>query len=413
MKPVSTPRSVLWGLILLHLVTAAHGQLVIGQYEDEAPFRTWNTLGIITASSSGTGEARFALAGDASAALANPALLPSLSPVTFAVSGSYSTASFHRYSLVNTGVLHTSSNSTMGLYTVDFAGLSFTFRGWSLSVSMGLLETYDRPSQEPEISFQGRTYYRMEFSQDGQLRNINFSLARKVTRWLSLGLGVNFVSGNMEKRTAEKYLFDDITITDLKSHDLRGIYLNGGLLFTIGQKLSIGAVFRSPYSRKAESRSRFLFSSPRGNTEIHLEAAGESVYAQPLVLGLGVAWKFNETLRAAADACGFLWSSYTADLLGGQLQREFRDVVKLSGGVEYTGHLELFGTRLVTPLRAGCLYDPQPMREPRPGYLNFTVGSGIHWEMLHLDIGVLFGKERGSGHDLRGKRMTLTLSFHL
>ncbi|MDH5744610.1 MAG: hypothetical protein OEZ52_13780, partial [Candidatus Aminicenantes bacterium] len=136
---------------LLALLTASsRAQLLLGQYEDEAPFRTWNTLGVPTASSLGIGEARFALAADTSAGLINPALLISLPRFSFTVNGSHSAASFNKYSIVNTGVLLSQGNSSMRVYTIDFAGFSATYRDWAFGLSVGLLEHYERPAQNPE-----------------------------------------------------------------------------------------------------------------------------------------------------------------------------------------------------------------------------------------------------------------------
>ena len=74
--------------ILIALPVASPAQLVIGQYEDEAPLRTWNSFGLALASSLGRGETMFALADDCSAALSNPALLADLPRLTLSFNGS-------------------------------------------------------------------------------------------------------------------------------------------------------------------------------------------------------------------------------------------------------------------------------------------------------------------------------------
>ena len=82
---------------------SASAQLVVGQYEDEAPLGTWNSFGAPSAPSVGLGGTQFAWAWDVSASLANPALLLSLPQLAASLSGSYGTASMFRYALVNTG----------------------------------------------------------------------------------------------------------------------------------------------------------------------------------------------------------------------------------------------------------------------------------------------------------------------
>src|SRR4030042_2849915 len=110
--------------ILIALPVASPAQLVIGQYEDEAPLRTWNTFGLASASSLGRGETAFALADDCSASLSNPALLAGLPKFTLSLNGSYSRRTLSPYSIVNTGVLATEKNPATGLFAVDFGGLS-------------------------------------------------------------------------------------------------------------------------------------------------------------------------------------------------------------------------------------------------------------------------------------------------
>ncbi len=66
-------------LLWLFLLSPAWSQLVLGQYEDEAPLRSWNQYGFLGATSLAVGGTRFAFATDCSTSLANPSLLPLLS----------------------------------------------------------------------------------------------------------------------------------------------------------------------------------------------------------------------------------------------------------------------------------------------------------------------------------------------
>jgi hypothetical protein len=119
--------------------------MTLGQYEDEAPFRTWNSFGIATASSLALGETQFTIAADCSVALSNPALLSHLPRITFTLSSSLSSASFYKYSIVNTGVLFTVENLSSELLGLDFAGASFRVKSCTLALSMALFESYHRP----------------------------------------------------------------------------------------------------------------------------------------------------------------------------------------------------------------------------------------------------------------------------
>jgi len=391
----------------------AKAQLNIGQYEDEAPFRTWNTFGVQSASAVGMGEAQFALVADSSASVINPARLTALPKFSCSLNGSYNAASFDKYAIVNTGVLTSDGNSGMGLYGFDFAGVSLTYKGWAVGISIGLLENYDRPSQKPDYVLGGEVVYLLEFQQTGLLRNYNLSLARKFGEWLSLGIGVNYVAGSMEKTVVENMFFNEVTISDRKKHDFTGFYVNGGLAADVDEKLTIAAVFRTPYTKKADSESKLRYDSPLGNTDIRIDAAAKTKYKQPLVLGFGVDYRFFPQLRVASDVSYFHWSSYSVTYFGEKIKREFKDIVKVSGGLEYMGSLRLFQQNIQVPLRVGLSYDPQPVKDPSSHYIYYTFGIGVHWQGLHLDIGTMLGNEKGSGRDLYGRKLQITLSYFL
>lgn len=388
-------------------------QLHLGQYQDEAPFRTWNTFGVPSASSVGMGETHFASVSDLSASIINPARLTALPEFSLTLNTSYTTASIHKYAIVNTGVLRTDGNSAMGLYAIDFAGIAFTYNGWALGISIGLLETYERPSQNPDYLSQGEVVYLLEFQQSGLLRNYNLSLARKVGGRFSFGIGLNYVSGELVKGIVENMYYSGVTISDQKEHNFKGFYLNGGFVADVAQNIRIAAVFRTPYTKKADSKSSLRYDSPQGNTDIRIEVAAESEYKQPFVLGLGVEYWFSPGLRVASDVSYFNWSSYAVTYFDEEIKKEFRNIVKISGGLEYTTSLRLFRQDLQVPLRIGLSYDPQPVEEPNSHYLYYTFGFGLHWQKLHLDAGAMLGEEKGSGHDLNGRRFAVCLSYFL
>lgn len=391
----------------------ALAQLSVGQYEDEAPFRTWNTLGIPSASALGMGETQFAIVADSTAMVINPARLTSLSRFSFTLDTSYTALSFDKYGVVNTGVLITEGNSSMGVYAVDFAGITLNHKGWAFGISIGLLENYERPLQSPEYAENGEVLYRFEFHQAGILRNFNISFARELGGWLSFGIGVNYVYGSMEKDIVENMFYSGVTITDRKTHDLNGIYVNGGLTADISDKLTVAAVFRTPYTKKAQSKSLLWYDSPRGNTDIRIEAEAENKYGQPLVLGVGAAYRMSHQLRVATDISFFNWSSYSITYFDEEIPREFENIIRVSGGLEYLAEVHLFQQDFQVPLRAGLNYDPQPVKQPSIHYMYYTLGFGLHWKGLHLDAAAMLGSEKGSGHDLYGRKFSISLSYFL
>lgn len=397
------------------LMKTSWAQMTQGQYEDEAPFRTWNTFGITTAPSTALGETKFTLASDCSAALSNPALLSHLHRITLTLSSSSSSASFFKYSIINTGVLFTDENLPLELLGLDFVGISLRVKTWAFALSMALIESYHRPEAEFSTTYTGRPYRSINFDQEGVLKNINFSVARKILKSLSTGIGLNYVYGHFEKNATDIYHLDNITITESLSHEFKGFFLNGGLIWNLADKISIAAVFRTPFVKKSEGDSLKRNESPDTDTDIKIEAAGRSEYKQPFVVGLGVSYKFSPNFKVASDFTFYNWSKYSIIYFGqeDELERNFKDIIKIGVGAEYLITSRIFGQKINIPLRAGLSNDPQPMKEPDSSYFYYSFGAGLHWEKFYLDGGILFGKEKGSGDSLSGRKAVLSLSLRL
>ncbi len=389
--------------------------MTLGQYEDEAPFRTWNSFGIATASSLALGETQFTIAADCSVALSNPALLSHLPRITFTLSSSLNSASFYKYSIVNTGVLFTGENLSSELFGLDFAGASFRVKNWTLALSMALVESYHRPKAGYSSTYGGYLYESIYFEQEGVLKNINFSIAREIFNGLSAGFGLNYVYGRFEKTVTDIDHAYNITITDILSHEFKGFFLNGGLLWNLTEKIAIAAVFRTPFVKKSDGKSLKRTYLPDTDTDIKIEVSGRSEYKQPLVVGLGVSYQISPELKVSSDLIFYNWSKYSIIYFGqeNELPRNFKDTIKIGAGIEQMVSVDIFGQKISIPLRAGLSYDPQPMKEPGSSYFYYSLGTGFHWEKFHLDAGLLFGQEKGSGDSLSGRKAVLSLTLEL
>lgn len=389
------------------------GQLAVGQYEPEAPLRTWNLFGPESAAALGRGHTSLAYAEDPASALTNPSLLAGLEGLHLSLNGARSSASLYRYALVNTGVLTSDENLSLDSLVLDFGGLSLRAGSWAFGLSASIYEIYDRPGIDYEYSSQGQPAYGLAFNQNGFLRVFNFSVARRFGRRLKVGLGMNLANGSLERETVENYPRSGITISDRKEHDFTGAYLNGGMTAALCDRLDVALVFRTPYVRTADSRSRLRYSAPAGGTDIRIDAEAEDRFEQPLVLGLGLSFVAWRSVRILADLLYFNWSDYSVTFFGEEMERNFRDTIRLGLGGETSLRINVLGSVAALPLRIGLIYDPQPMREPTSAYTSFTVGTGIRWRMIALDLGASLGSEKGSGRSLEARRVALSLGVRL
>jgi len=399
-------------LFLLLLPSSGWTQVVIGQYVDEAPIRTWNNIGDLTASAVGLGGTQFTLAQDSSVALTNPALLSRLPKFTVSLNGSFTRATFLKYSLINTGAVTSTGAIDVGVIALDYAGASVRFRRFTVALSYGLLEYYYRPGVRVESNYEGNLYHTLEFNQDGALRTINFALAYKISDRLSAGIGANFIKGVFDKSVEERNYVTEITQEDKDSSDYSGFYVNGGIVYDMSDRVTLAAMIRTPYTKKAVSESLIRYESHY--REIRTEAKAEdNTYKQPLVIGVGANYKLSDSFVVVSDLTYFDWSSYAVKYYEEELDRDFRDVVKVSAGAEYWGNFQLFGKDWRYPLRLGFNYDPQPMKDPSIHYLYFSVGTGIRVGRFSVDLSGMFGKEYGSGDNLGAQKVVFTLSYRI
>jgi hypothetical protein len=396
----------------LNLFLPASAQLVLGQYEDEAPLRTWNSFGIPSAAAVGLGGLGFARAQESTTSLTNPALLASLSRYSATLSGAYSAASLFKYSLVNTGVIVTRGNLVAGTYGLDSGSLSFRLGSWAFAAASGLLESYGRPGIRAEDSSQT---YSLEMSQSGYLRVFHAAAARRVVAGLSAGLGVNYVSGRVSRSVLEEYSYPTglITIVDNKEEKYRGFFLNGGISWDLAGRLTAALVFRSPYVKRAEAQSALRYQAPAGGTDIEINAQARNEYRQPWIFGAGGCYRLSAAWTLNADLAFFGWSRYRARFFDEPLARPFRDVLKAGVGVEYLANARIFGHSGRVPLRLGVAYDPQPMDAPRSSYLSIGAGTGFRFPSLALDLSGSIGRETGSGYSLMAGQVVLTFTYVL
>jgi hypothetical protein len=412
-KNLPAHRSLLLITSLLVLPVLSPAQLVIGQYEDEAPLRSWNSFGLATASAIGRGETMLAFADDCSAALSNPALLAGLPNLTLSLNGGYSRTTLFRYSIVNTGVLASDKNLGVGLFSLDFGGVSFRLKGWTFALTTALSEIYDRPQVFVESTYAGSPYSTLLFDQSGFLRTINLAVARRIGRRIQVGLGLNFARGELGRTVEDDYIQDGITISHRISQDFSGFFINGGILVRVTNRLDLAAVFRTAYDKKAESGSSLRYQAPAAGTDILIEGSSDDLYRQPWTAGLGAKYEVTPRFRLLGDLIYFPWQKYKATYFGESERRDFGPAFKAAAGGEYAVPIRIFKKDASLPIRFGLGYDRQPMRHPRSAYALISLGAGLHFRTIRLDFGSQYGRESGSGRGLDFVRASFCLGLLL
>ena len=403
------------GLILIQPPTAAAQMMRLGQYEEEAPLRTWNLFGNLTASQMAMGGTRFAHAAPQavglSAAQANAALLPRLpGQLTLSASGAFQRSELNAYGPVNTGVFITTGNPGVNNWALESGGIALRYRGWAVALTASISSYFDRPALYVDEEYEGQVVYAIEFAQNGFSRTYNLALSRQVNSWLAAGLGINYTSGSRERETVENIYYRNITLGDAKALDFDAVFLNGGITLDFHQDLTLGIVFRTPHTLSGDGESSVTNLTPP-LTDIRIEASGESRYRQPLVLGAGAEYRPADNVRLAADATFFNWASYEVDFFDENVPRDFKNVLTLSAGAEYRAAFRIKEELFHIPLRVGISYDPQPVTSLDTAYTYVTGGLGLSHRNFFVDVGGRIGWESGSGAGLRAFQANITVGY--
>lgn len=402
-----------FALLLAAAAPSAWGQLRPGQYEDEAPLRTWNAFPAASAAGLGRGTVALAWADGGYSAWANPALLASLSRPALSLSASVELAQCERFSLVNTGVVASEEPLWAQAFLPDGLAAALRWKGWTLAAAVGAWESYGRPDVSIERASVGRILYAFEFSQSGRLWAGTLAAARKLGPRLSLGLSMHALWGGLQRGYVESWPAEGFELRDERSMRFRGFVPQAGVAWEASNRWTLGATLRGPWNKSARAESLVSFAAAGGPTVSIPGASGEDGFVQPWIAGAGAAFRPSPDWTLAADAIWLGWSAYSARVFGEDQARAFRDVVRLSLGGELRSVLRLFGRRFDYPLRLGFVYDPQPMRDPRFAYLDLSFGSGLAWGRFRIDLGAQIGWERGSGSGLTARRVGLSLAAEI
>lgn len=385
-------------------------QLIIGQYEEEAPLRTWNISGFIPASGLGRADIMTIIADTPAIAFNNPSLLANLTRLSFYLNGSITRASLFRFGLVNTGVLKSNQNIWIRIMAFDGAGLALRAGAWSFGFGAAITEYYDRPSVMAESVSGGKTTYKINFSQQGFLRTYNFAIARNLGKILSIGLALNNSQGNVERKTEESWPLNQILIIDEKKGSLKDPYFRFGLSAKIRDSLKMSLVLEPAHKLEKKSYSLLRYSAETTKTLITIEDEADDFIQKPWQVGLAGSYSFDRSWLLCAEAIFFNWSKYKLTWFSQEETRNFRDVIRLALAIENMSSWFLFRQSFILTTRLGIQVDPQPMKIPQSTFYSLSSGFSLRWKWFRLDFGASWGQEKGSGTSLETFRSALTLN---
>lgn len=346
----------------------------------------------------GMGGAFIAVADDATAASWNPAGLTWLERPEISFVG----ALFHRtedntYRKYPEGSgMQTVSGSNINYISVAYP---FECRGRKMIISVSHQHLYDF-SREWDFSIQGpnsKTDY--DHDLEGSLSAMGLAYCVRIHPQFSFGCTLNvWDDGISQNQWENKYVSRNVVTTSagrrvttdscsVDRYSFNGLNANLGLLWKINWRLTIGAVFKTPFKADLKHESLYETFRDADNQNVTKSDSENATLDMPMSYGIGIAYRFSDVSCASLDIYRTEWDDFIlTDSQGNRespITRRSPDesdidpTHQIRMGAEY-----LFmspGSNYVIPVRGGIFYDPAPAEGSPDDFFGFSIGSGVSY----------------------------------
>lgn len=367
----------------------------------------------------GMGGAFIAVADDATAASWNPGGLIQLKRPEISVVGNW----FHRVEDNAFGNNPEASGSqSVSEQDINYLSMAypFTLFNRNMIVSLNYQHLYDFTR---EWDFPFTLVHRLEagatltvernvhYQQKGSLSAIGLAYCIQVIPQLSFGCTLNLwnnsLSDNQWKAgyhetgsyTIQRHSLPtmpqityEFQYDCMEEYSFSGFNANIGILWRTTDKLTVGLVFKTPFTAdlKHETTTEII---DNNGWRISTEKSDEKL-DMPMSYGIGLSYRFSDKFTIAADIYRTEWQDFVlTDSYGNEIcpitgksvhESDIDPTHQVRLGAEY-----LFinrKPRYVIPLRAGVFYDPAPAKGSPDDYYGFSLGSGIAIGRYVFDI---------------------------
>jgi len=375
----------------------------------------------------GMGGAFIAVADDATAASWNPGGLAQLKKPEISLVGTW----FNRIEDDRLGVTPESEETQrFSQADINYFSLACPFnlleRNMVISLNYQYLYDFTRTgSFSTEIltdEFQANTT--ADFQEDGGLSALGLAYCIQIVPDFSFGFTLNFWNHGLFNNTwteklhtrnsqtvktdflsseeSEEDVPDSLTVTEdytrWNRYDFSGFNANIGIRWRISDKLTLGAVFKTPFTadlkRETGTETRQLLPDGQEIRDTPQSVTHDEELDMPMSYGIGVAYRFSDVFTVSADVYRTEWDDFVlTDSAGNEVspvtQRHPDDsdidpTHQVRVGAEY-----LFispSSDYVIPLRGGMFYDPAPAAGSPDDFYGFSLGSGIAKGRYVFDI---------------------------
>ena len=327
---------------------------------------------------------------------------------------------------------------SLGALNYLSAAYPFSFLGRNMVVSLNYQRLFDFTRQwkfdlrNDDGDFPRED--RFALRQDGELTALGLAWAAEITPLLSAGIVVNrwddrWTPNGWDREIAFAGAGIDggapfsAAYRSFETGTFRGTGVNIGLLWRLATDLTVGAVWKSPFDADIRREIRFSGTVERtGNPEASVtefSMATNETLKMPMSYGLGIAWQVTRTFRTALDIHRTEWGDFNLRDAAGRSLSPVSGKPAGESGVGPTHQVRLgaeylhIADRFILPLTAGVFHDPAPAPGNPDDIYGFSLGTGIGFGRIHLDLAYQyrFGRKI-DGHILEGRGFSRDLSEH-
>jgi len=370
----------------------------------------------------GMGGAFIAIADDATAASWNPGGLIQLERPEASIVGAY----FDRTESNTFGTNPEASGSQdVSKSSINYLSVAYPFTVWAhnmiVSVNYQNLYDFSREWNFPFTQASGNLLVDqdVDYTQEGSLSALGVAYCVQITPNFSFGLTLNLWKDGLYPNEWEQNTLQTGSgihvgnpfIFESKSYDkysFSGFNINVGILWHVNDKVTIGAVVKTPFEADLRHGSTFTSSihylGPGADSTTSIASADDETLEMPMSYGIGFAYRFSDEFTASIDIYRTEWDDYvltdsngnrTSPISGESISDSDIDPThQIRIGAEYL----LIKPTYVIPLRGGIFYDPAPAEGSPDDFYGLSFGSGIAYRQCIFDIAYQyrFGNDVGT-----------------
>ncbi len=355
----------------------------------------------------GMGGAFIAIADDATAASWNPGGLIQLESPEISVVGN----TFHRIEDNSFGISpDADGNQSVSLNNLNYLSAAYPFRflNHNMIIALNFQHLYDFTrnwSFQLTESVKNPNRQNIDYQAEGALSAIGLAYCIQVTPNLSLGFTLNIWKDGLSENKWEERRYQSGSGLDagdkfkenadtVDRYSLSGVNANFGILWRMNDKLTIGAVLKTPFTadieREHSLHTVITYPDLIGYDSENVNRFTENAELKmPMSYGIGIAYRFSDAFTLSADIYRTEWNRFIfRDSQGNETSpitgkpADIDPTYQIRMGAEYLFIMPAY----VVTARGGLFYDPAPAEGSPDKFFGFSLGSGIAYKWFIFDL---------------------------